>query len=61
MDATHILDSLDVDQIRERLDAIDGERRALMTLLRAARARGQHTHEIRRDAEHKQREAASAH
>jgi hypothetical protein len=39
MDAREILESLDPEQISARLDEIDGERKALMTLLRAARHR----------------------
>ena len=39
MNATEILEQLDPGQIQERLDAIDSERRALMTLMRAARKR----------------------
>jgi hypothetical protein len=34
-----LLDSLDADSLRRRLDDLDGERRALTILLRVARAR----------------------
>lgn len=34
--ATELIDSLDADAIRARLDAIERERKALMVLLRAA-------------------------
>ncbi len=42
IDRTHlreVLSSLDANQLRRRLDELDGERAAVMTLLRAARAR----------------------
>jgi hypothetical protein len=43
MDPTHdpetVLRELDPDRLAERVKALDGERRALMVLLRAARAR----------------------
>jgi hypothetical protein len=39
MKADELLQQLDVGQIRERLADIDRERKALMTLLRAARQR----------------------
>ena len=39
MDPAAIVSSLSEPQIRQRLDEIDGERRALMILLRAAMAR----------------------
>jgi hypothetical protein len=38
-DAKKLLDSLDAEQISKRLSEMEGERRALMTLLRAARQR----------------------
>jgi hypothetical protein len=43
IDATQFLESLDVTQLRERLDAMDRERAALLVLLRAARARERRT------------------
>jgi hypothetical protein len=39
MDAVAILDSLDADAIADRLDRMERDRQALLTLLRAARAR----------------------
>jgi hypothetical protein len=38
-DPRQLLDSLDADAITARLDDLDEERRALLTLLRAARRR----------------------
>jgi hypothetical protein len=35
----NLLNSIDADELRRRLDQLDGERAALLTLLRAARAR----------------------
>lgn len=37
--AAELLRRLNPDEIRQRLDEIDGERKALMTLLRAAQRR----------------------
>jgi len=37
--AASILEQLDSREIADRLDQLDGERRALMTLLRAAKAK----------------------
>lgn len=58
MDATHAIDavrSLDPDAIRRRLAELDGEQRALRTLLRAALAQ-------RRAADRRQRtQAVEAH
>ena len=39
MDATALLAQLDPAEISERIDRLTAERKALMTLLRAARAR----------------------
>jgi hypothetical protein len=38
-DPIELLDRLDPGALRRRLDELDGERRAVLTLLRAARAR----------------------
>jgi hypothetical protein len=39
LDPSELLDSLDPAALRRRLDELDGERRAVVTLLRAASAR----------------------
>lgn len=38
-DPTNIIDNLDAEQLRKRLEAIRGHERALVALLRAANAR----------------------
>jgi hypothetical protein len=45
--AKQLIEQLDADQLEARLDQIDGERRAVLVLLRAARSRHRRQHNQR--------------